>query len=74
MDLPKAVTDALAKAAPGASIAKAQAIQLRASLRFGALEKAKIYYSVQAEKGDKTRTIKVKPNGGIITDFEFPKK
>ena len=43
-DLPKAVTDALDKAAPGAKIEKARAFEIRASLRFGALEKAKVLH------------------------------
>jgi hypothetical protein len=72
-DLPKAVTDALEKAAPGAKLDKAQAFEVRASLRFGALEKAKVYYSVQVEKDGKERTIKLKPDGGVIKQFEFPK-
>ena len=39
-----------------------------------ALEKAKVYYTVQVEKDGKTRSLKVKPDGSVIKDFEFPKK
>jgi hypothetical protein len=73
-DLPKTVTDALAKAAPGAKIEKARAFEIRASLRFGALEKPKVYYSVQVEKDGKARTLKFKPGGDLIKRFGFPKK
>jgi hypothetical protein len=73
-DLPKAATDALDKAAPGSKIEKARAFEIRASLRFGALEKAKVYYTVQVEKDAKVRTVKVKPDGDVIKEFKFPKK
>jgi hypothetical protein len=73
-DLPKAVTDAIDKAAPGAKVEKARAFEIRASLRFGALEKAKAYYTVRVEKDGKTRDLKVKADGGLIKKFEFPKK
>jgi hypothetical protein len=73
-DLPKAVTDALDKAAPGAKVEKAHAFEVRASLRFGALEKAKVYYTIRVEKDGRERTLKVKPGGDLIQKFEFPKK
>jgi hypothetical protein len=73
-DIPKAVIDAIEKAAPGAKLEKARAFEIRASLRFGALEKAKVYYTVQVEKDGKTRPLKVKPDGSIIKAFEFPKR
>jgi len=73
-DLPRAVTDALDKAAPGAKLETARAFEIRASLRFGALEKAKVSYVVQVEKEGKERTVKVKPGGELIKKFEFPKK
>jgi hypothetical protein len=73
-DLPKAVTEALAKTASESKIEKARAFELRASLRFGALAKAKVYYTVRVEKDGKARTLKVKPDGTVIKDFRFPKK
>src|SRR5262249_16943910 len=73
-DLPKAVIDALDKAAPAAKIEKARAFEIRASLRFGALENAKVYYTVQVEKDGKQRTLKVKPGGDLIKKLDFPKK
>jgi hypothetical protein len=73
-DLSKSVTEAAEKAAPGAKVEKARAFEIRASLRFGALEKAKVYYTVQVEKDGQTRTIKVKLDGTLIKDFKFPKK
>jgi hypothetical protein len=72
--LPKAVAEAVAKAAPGGKVEKARAFEVRASLRFGAREKAKVYYTVQVEKGGKTRALNVKPDGGVIKKFAFPKK
>lgn len=73
-DLPKAVTEAIDKAEPGGKVEKARAFEIRASLRFGPLEKAKVYYTVRVEKDGKTRTIPVKPDGALIKKFEFPKK
>jgi len=73
-ELPKAVTDALDKAAPESKIEKARVFEYRASLRFAALEKAKVYFTVQVEKDGKARTLKVKPDGGVIKDFKFPMK
>ncbi len=72
--LPKAVTDALDRAAPGAKVVKARAFEIRASLRFGALAKAKVYYTVQVEKDGRERTLRVKPGGDLIQKFRFPKK
>lgn len=43
-------------------------------LRFGALEKAKVYYTIQVEKDGKTRSLKVKPDGSVIKEFDFPSK
>jgi hypothetical protein len=73
-DLPKIVTDALARAAPGAKVEKARAFEIRASLRFGELKKAKVYYTVQVEKDGKARALKLKPDGSVIKAFRFPKK
>jgi hypothetical protein len=73
-DLPKAVTDAVDKAVPGASIEKVRAHEIRASLRFGPLEKPKVYYTVSTEKDGKSQTIRVKPDGTVIKEFTFPKK
>jgi hypothetical protein len=72
--LPKAVTDAVAKAAPDTKIEKARAFEIRASLRFGALDRPKVYYAVRVEKDGKARTVKVKPDGTVIRAFELPKK
>jgi hypothetical protein len=73
-ELPKAATEAVTRAAPGAEVERARAFEIRASLRFGALEKPKVYYTVRVEKEGKARTVKVKPDGGIIKEFAFPKK
>lgn len=73
-DLPKAVTDALDKAVPGANVESARAFEFRASLAFGALDKPKVYYTAQVETDGKARTLKIKPGGDLIKDFEFPQK
>jgi hypothetical protein len=73
-DLPKAVTEAIDRTAPGSRIEKARAFEIRASLRFGALAKAKVYYAVAVEKDGKARTVKVKADGVVIKEFRFPKK
>jgi hypothetical protein len=72
-DLPKAVTDALGKSAPDAKVEKALAFEIRASLRFGALEKPKIYYTVRVEKDGKVRTLDVKPDGIVIKKHDMQK-
>jgi hypothetical protein len=72
--LPKAVTDALDKAVPGAMVEKVRAHEIRASLRFGKLEKSKVYYAVTVEKDEKKQTIKLKPDGTLIKAAAFPKK
>jgi hypothetical protein len=71
--LPKAVTDALDKAVPGARIERVRAHEIRASLQFSAIEKPKVYYTVAVEKDGKPTTIKLKPDGTVIKDFAFPK-
>jgi hypothetical protein len=72
--LPKPVAAALDKAVPGAKVEKARALEIRASLRFGPLAKPKVYYTVNVEKGDEKKAIKVKPDGTLIKDPTFPKK
>jgi hypothetical protein len=73
-NLPKAITEALDKAVPGAKVDKARRFEIRAGLRFAAIDKPKIYYTVHVEKDEKDKTIKLRPNGDVIKDFEFPKK
>jgi hypothetical protein len=73
-NLPKTVTDAVDKAVPGAKIEKVLAHEIRASLRFGPIEKAKVYYTVTTEKDNKTQAVRFKPDGTLIKDLAFPKK
>jgi hypothetical protein len=73
-DLPKAVSEALDKAVAGAKVERARAREVRASLRFGALETPKIYYTVRMERDGKDETIKLRPDGTLIKTFEFPKR
>jgi hypothetical protein len=72
--LPKVITDAIDKAVPGAKVESARAHEIRASLRFGAIEKPKVYYMVRVEKDAKTESIKLKPDGTVIKPIGFPKK
>jgi hypothetical protein len=73
-DLPKAVTDAVAREAAGAQVEKVRAFEIRAGLRFGAREEPRVFYAVQVEKDGKERSLKFKPGGEPIRKFEFPKK
>jgi hypothetical protein len=73
-DLPKAVTEALEKAAPGAKVDRARRFEIRAGLRFAAVEKPKVFYTVRVEQDGKEKTLKLKPNGEAIKTFELPKK
>jgi hypothetical protein len=72
--LPKGVTEAIDRAVPGARVEKARAFEIRASLRFGPLEKAKVYYTVSLAKDDGRQTLKLKPDGEMIKERPFPKK
>ncbi len=72
-NFPKAVTDAIEKALPGAKVENAKAFEFRASLKFGAIEKPKVYYTVSTDKEGKTVAIRVKPDGTLIKDVGFPK-
>ena len=72
--LPRTVTEALEKAVPGAKVESARAFEIRAGLRFGNRDKPKFYYTVQVESDGKTKSIKLKPDGSIIKEFQFPKK
>jgi hypothetical protein len=70
-DLPKPVTEAVEKSAPGARIEKAKAFEIRASLRLGPAEKPKTFYSVQLQEDGKDRTIDIKPDGSLIKKAAF---
>ena len=72
--LPKTAADALDKAVPGSKVESARAFEIRASLRFGPIEKPKLYYAVSVEKDEKKQTLRFRPNGEQIKPFQFPKK
>jgi hypothetical protein len=72
--LPRAATEALAKAAPGAKVEKAQAQEIRATLRFGPLEEVRHYFTIAVEKDGKTESIKIKPDGALVKKAGFPKR
>jgi hypothetical protein len=72
--LPKPVKDALAKAVPGPQVKQARAFEIRASLRFAALDKPKVYYTVHVEKDGKEQTVSVKPDGNLVKRATFPRK
>lgn len=72
--LPKAVTEALDKAVPDAKVESVRAFEIRASLRFGMLEKPKVFYTVSVIKDEKKQSLKLKPNGELIKEIQFPKK
>lgn len=70
-DLPNAVIDAVDKAAPDSKVEKAQAFESRASLRFGAMEKPKVFYTVRVEEEGKANTLHFKPDGSAIKKLGF---
>ena len=72
--LPKAVKEALDKAVPEAEIKQARAFEIRASLRFAAIDKPKTYYTITVEKEGKESKIDVKPDGSLVQRAMFPKK
>jgi hypothetical protein len=72
--LPKAVKDALTKAVPGAEVKQARALEIRASLRFVARDKPKVYYTIRVAKNGKEKTINVKPDGSLVKRATFPRK
>jgi hypothetical protein len=72
--LPKAVRAALDKAVPGAEVEQARALEIRAGLRFAAIKKPKVYYTVTVEKDGKDTTLNVKPDGSLVKRAAFPGK
>jgi hypothetical protein len=73
-ELPKAVKDAVDKAVPGAEAVKARAFEIRAGLRFAALEQPRTYYVVTVVEDGKDRAIGVQPDGTLIKRAGFGKK
>jgi hypothetical protein len=71
-DLPRAVTNALAKEIPGGKVESAVKTETRAGLKFLALDKPKVIYVFSMD--DKS-TIKLRPDGSIVEDVNpFGKK
>jgi hypothetical protein len=71
-DLPKAVTDALAKEIPGGKVESATKMETRAGLRFLPLDKPKVIYVFGMD--DKS-TVKLRPDGSVVEDVNpFGKK
>lgn len=64
-DLPKAVTDALAKAAPG-QIKEATKKEVRAEARLNKLESAKVVYIADIEKDDEEGEIGIAADGSVV--------
>lgn len=63
-DLPKPVADAVAKVAPGETVKSAEKNEVRATLKYVALDKPRVQrYAIDVSKGDKTTRFVVSPDG-----------
>jgi hypothetical protein len=63
-DLPREITDAAAKNAPGASIKKAEKQEIRHTLKYVALDKPKVqWYQATVVKDDKRVRVQIAPDG-----------
>jgi len=65
-DLPKAVREGLAKAASDAKVQKVEKQETRATLRYAALEKPEVVYSVMVAKDEKKFHLQVAGDGTIL--------
>jgi hypothetical protein len=65
-DLPKAIKDAIAKAAPDAKLKKAEKQETRATLRYRALEKPRMTYVVDVAAGEKNTRVFVGADGTVL--------
>jgi hypothetical protein len=72
-ELPKIVKDAVDNAVPGAEVKQARAFEIRGTLRFAALEKPKVYYTIRVDKDGKESTINLKSDGSVVKRATFKK-
>jgi len=70
-DLPKAVSDAVAKAAPGAKIKKARKEETLADVKRGKLAKAELKYEVEVAQNGKEGELEVAPDGKIVEELQW---
>jgi hypothetical protein len=74
-DLPKAVTEALAKEVPDGKVQNASKEETRAGLKFVALEKPRVIYVATVESKGVKSSIKLRPDGTAIKEVDpFGKK
>jgi len=70
-DLPKAVTDAVAKAAPGAKIEKATKQESLTDSKLNKLTPPKMSYEVEVEQDDKEAELTVAADGTILEPLKW---
>jgi hypothetical protein len=70
-DLPKAVTDAVAKAAPGAEIKGAEKAETLADAKTGKLATPKVAYEIDVAKDGKEGEIAVSADGKVTEELKW---
>lgn len=70
-DLPKAVADAVAKAAPGAKITEAASEEVLADAKLGKLAAPKVTYKVEVQKGGKEGEMTLSPEGKVLKELKW---
>jgi hypothetical protein len=74
-DLPKEITDAVAKKAPGATVTKAQKQEIRHTMKYVALDKPRVQkYQATLVKDDKRIRVQLAPDGKVLNQRESADK
>jgi hypothetical protein len=73
-DLPKEIKDAIAKAAPNATVKKVEKQETRATLRYKALEKPQVLYIADIAQGEKKVRVQASSDGTILQKSPIPEK
>jgi uncharacterized membrane protein YkoI len=73
-DLPKAVADAVAAAAPGAKVAKATKSEILADPKLGKLADPKVTYEVEVVKDGKSGEISLAADGKVLESLKMEKE
>jgi len=69
-DLPDKVKDGLTKAAGDAKVVKVERQEIRAAIRYAALDKPEAVYHADVVKGDKTTRVQVAADGTVLSKEE----
>jgi predicted metalloprotease with PDZ domain len=65
-DLPRVVTDALAKKAPGGKVESAAQFEIRAGLQFVPLDQPRVVYQLELEKDGKPAKLTLRADGTVV--------